>query len=118
MALVVSVFRVRAMNRTYAPLVLTAPPKAVHVTVTNDAVMVDLADGRTISVPIGWFPRLVCGTAEERANVQIAGAGFGLYWPDLDEDVGVEGLLLGKRPSEVPASFARWLEQRDTQHHS
>jgi hypothetical protein len=71
-------------------------PRAVHVTVTDDTLSVDLEDGRTIAVPIGWFPRLAYGTPPERANVQISGAGFGLHWPDLDEDIGVEGLLLGK----------------------
>jgi hypothetical protein len=76
----------------------------------------DLEDGRTIAVPIGWFPRLAYGTVPERANVQIAGAGFGLHWPDIDEDIGVEGLLLGKKSTESPASFARWLEQRHARH--
>ena len=103
------------MNGTDSAPVLTAPPKAVTVTVTDDTLSVDLEDGRTIAVPIGWFPRLAYGTVTERANVQIAGAGFGLHWPDLDEDIGVEGLLLGKKSAESPASFARWLEQRRTQ---
>ena len=97
-------------------LALTAPPKAIHVTVTDDTLAVDLDDGRTIAVPIGWFPRLAYGTASERENVEIAGAGFGLHWPDLDEDIGVEGLLLGKKSMESPASFARWLERRSAQH--
>ena len=104
-----------AMNGTDSAPVLTAPPKAVHVSVTDDTLSVDLEDGRTIAVPIGWFPRLAYGTVSERTNVQIAGAGFGLHWPDLDEDIGVEGLLLGKKSSESPVSFARWLEQRRTQ---
>ena len=73
---------------------------------------VDLEDGRTITVPIGWYPRLAYGTPAERANVQISGAGYGLHWPDLDEDIGVEGLLLGWKSRESPASFARWLESR------
>jgi hypothetical protein len=85
------------------------------VTVTDDTLAVDLDDGRTIAVPIGWFPRLAYGTASERANVLIAGAGFGLHWPDLDEDIGVEGLLLGKKSMESAASFAHWLERRRTQ---
>jgi hypothetical protein len=93
----------------------TAPPKALNVTMTDDTLTVDLDDGRTLAVPIGWFPRLVYGTALERTNVQIAGAGFGLHWPDLDEDIGVEGLLLGKKSAESPASFARWLERRAQQ---
>jgi hypothetical protein len=103
-----------AMHGTDSALVLTARPRAIHVTVTDDTVTVDLEDGRTIAVPIGWFPRLAYGTATERAHVQIAGAGFGVHWPDLDEDIGVEGLLLGKKSAESPASFARWLAQRRT----
>jgi hypothetical protein len=104
------------MNGTDSAPVLTAPPRAVHVTVTDDTLSVDLDDGRTIAVPIGWFPRLAYGTEPERANVQISGAGFGLHWPDLDEDIGVEGLLLGKKSLESPASLARWLEGRQAHH--
>jgi hypothetical protein len=73
---------------------------------------VDLEDGRTISVPIGWYPRLAYGTPTERANFLIGGAGYGIHWPDLDEDIGVEGLLLGRKSNESPGSFARWLERR------
>jgi hypothetical protein len=111
----VSIWSNYVMNGTDSAPVLTALPRAVHVTVTDDTLTVDLDDGRTIAVPIGWFPRLAYGTVAERANVQLAGAGFGLHWPDLDEDIGVEGLLLGKKSAESPASFARWLEQRPTQ---
>ena len=66
------------------------------VSITDDTLAVDLEDGRTIAVPIGWYPRLAYGTPKERANFEISGAGYGIHWPDLDEDVGVEGLLLGK----------------------
>src|SRR6266540_1555861 len=104
-----------AMSGTASAPVLTAPPRAVRVSVTDDTLTVDLDDGRTIAVPIGWFPRLAYGTAAERANMQIAGAGFGVHWPDLDEDIGVEGLLLGKKSTESSASLARWLEQRRAQ---
>lgn len=83
--------------------------------VTDDTLAVDLEDGRTIAVPIGWYPRLAHGTAIERANFQISGAGYGLHWPDLDEDIGVEGLLLGKRSTESPESFAQWLKGRTKQ---
>ncbi len=86
----------------------------VHVTVTDDMLSVDLEDGRTIAVPIGWYPRLAHGTPVERANFQISGAGYGIHWPDLDDDIGVEGLLLGKKPSESQASFDRWLQSRQT----
>ena len=84
------------------------------VTVTDDTLSVDLEDGRTIAIPIGWYPRLAYGTPAERANFQISGAGYGIHWPDLDEDIGVEGILLGKKSSESQASFDRWLQRRRT----
>ncbi len=87
-------------------------PRAVSVTVTDDTLSVDLEDGRTISVPIIWYPRLAHGTPDERANFQVSGAGYGIYWPDLDEDIGVEGLLLGKKSTESPSSLERWLGKR------
>lgn len=87
-------------------------PKAVTVVVSEDTLTVDLDDGRTISVPIVWYPRLAYGTAAERANFQIAGGGYGIHWPELDEDIGVEGLVQGKRSTESPESFERWLQHR------
>jgi hypothetical protein len=87
-------------------------PRAISVTVTEDTLSVDLEDGRTISVPIIWYPRLAHGTPDERANFQISGGGYGVHWPDLDEDVGVEGLLLGKKSTERPSSLERWLGKR------
>jgi hypothetical protein len=89
-------------------------PKIARVTITDDTLAVDLEDGRTVIVPIGWYPRLAYGTPTERANFKISGAGYGVHWPDLDEDVGVEGLLLGKKSSESHASFERWLQRRQT----
>lgn len=86
--------------------------KIVNVTVTDDTLAVDLEDGRTIAVPIGWYPRLAYGTPAERANFEISGAGYGIHWPDLDEDIGVEGLLPGKKSSESQISFERWLQSR------
>lgn len=99
---------------SWMPSAATAPilARVVHVNVTDDTLTVDLEDGRTIAVPIGWYPRLAYGTPEERANVQISGAGYGLYWPDLDEDIGVSGLMLGLRSSESRTSFERWLAAR------
>ena len=88
--------------------------RAIGVSITDDTLTVDLEDGRTIAVPIGWYPRLAHGTPAERANFQISGAGYGIHWPDLDEDIGVEGLLLGKRSTESPASFERWLQRRQS----
>ena len=100
------------MNGTLSAVVTFALPRATKVMVTDDTLSVDLEDGRTVSVPIGWYPRLAHGSSAERANVQIAGAGFGLNWPDLDEDIGIEGLLLGKQSTESPESFKQWLEMR------
>ena len=94
-----------------APVTLTLP-RVLSVTVTEDSLSVDLEDGRTITVPIGWYPRLGHATTAERAKVLISGAGYGLHWPELDEDIGVEGLLLGKRSAESAASFERWLQRR------
>jgi len=88
--------------------------RIITAEVTDDTLSVDLEDGRTISVPIGWFPRLSYGTPAERANFQISGAGYGLHWPDLDEDIGVEGLMLGRRSTESAASLAKWLKNRPT----
>jgi hypothetical protein len=98
------------MNGSNSAVVTLA--RVLSVEVTDDTLSVDLDDGRTVSVPIGWYPRLAHGTIAERANLQISGAGYGVHWPDLDEDIGVEGLLLGKRSSESATSFERWLKRR------
>ncbi len=87
-------------------------PRIIRVAVTDDTVSVDLEDGRSLAVPIGWYPRLAHGTPTERANVKISGAGYGMHWPELDEDIGIEGLLMGKQSTESAASFERWLQQR------
>ena len=100
------------MNWMLSTMVTYTLPRAIKVSVTEDTLSVDMEDGRTISVPIGWYPRLTHATSAERTNVQISGAGYGFHWPDLDEDIGVEGLLLGKHSAESPESFARWLQSR------
>jgi len=100
------------MNGMPSAVVTLALARVVKVMVTDDTLSVDIEDGRTVSVPIGWYPRLAHGTPAERANFQISGAGYGIYWSDLDEDIGVEGLLLGKKSTESPASFERWLQRR------
>ena len=69
--------------------------RVMDVRCTEDALVVDLADGRTISVPLVWYPRLLEATPEQRANWRIAGGGFGIRWPDIDEDLSTEGLLRG-----------------------
>jgi hypothetical protein len=85
---------------------------AQNVTVTTDALTVDLSDGRTVSVPLAWFPRLVHGTAKERQHWRLIARGEGVHWPDLDEDISVENLLAGQRSGESLQSFKRWLDQR------
>jgi hypothetical protein len=91
---------------------LTAEAKAQNVAITDDTLAVDLSDGRTISVPLAWYPRLVHATAEERNNWRFIGDREGLHWSDLDEDVSVENLLAGKPSGESQSSFKRWLEKR------
>jgi len=105
------------MNGTPFAAVALVLPRVVNVTINDDTLSVDLEDGRTVSVPIGWYPRLAHGTPAERADFQVSSAGYGIHWPDLDEDIGVEGLLLGKKSTESPASFERWLQRRKEKHH-
>jgi len=89
-------------------------PYAVDVQSTEDTLTVDLSDGRTISVPLGWYPRLEHGSAEERANWRLIGKGQGIHWQDLDEDISVEGLLAGKPSGESQSSLKKWLRHRQT----
>ena len=88
------------------------PIRITHVTVTNDTLAADLEDGRSIAVPIGWYPRLSYATPAERQHFEISGAGYGIHWPDLDEAIGVEGMLLGKKSGERAESLAQWLAKR------
>ena len=85
---------------------------AQNVNVTDDSLTVDLSDGRTVSVPLAWFPRLLHGTAEERNKWRLIGNGEGIHWPDLDEDISVKNLILGKPSGESQKSFKKWLEAR------
>jgi Protein of unknown function (DUF2442) len=85
---------------------------AQSVTASDEALIVDLADGRTITVPLAWFPRLAHGTSAERANWRLIGRGIGTHWPDLDEDISVESLLAGRRSGETQASLRCWLDAR------
>ena len=87
-------------------------PDAVDVEVSEDTLSVELSDGRTISVPVDWYPRLTHATVEERANWRIIGRGHGIHWGDIDEDVSVEGLLAGRPSGESQTSFRKWLENR------
>jgi len=87
-------------------------PYAEGITVTEDTLSIDLSDGRTISVPLTWFPRLLYARPEERNNWRLIGKGHGIHWEDIDEDISVEGLLAGKPSGESQDSFKKWLETR------
>ncbi|MBU2026931.1 MAG: DUF2442 domain-containing protein [Proteobacteria bacterium] len=87
-------------------------PYAEDVLVTEDTLTVDMSDGRTISVPTAWYPRLLHATPEERTNWRMIGRGHGIHWEDIDEDISVEGLLAGKSSGESQTSFKKWLEAR------
>jgi len=87
-------------------------PRALAIDVTDDVLTVWLVDGRSISVPLRWYPRLQQATPAERENAQVVGAGEGLHWPDLDEDVSVESLLAGRGSGESASSLGRWLGGR------
>ena len=82
------------------------------VTVTDDAVQFELSDGRSVSAPLAWYPRLVHASPAERAQWRLIGRGEGVHWPDLDEDISVEGVLAGRPSGESQASLKRWLESR------
>ena len=86
--------------------------RAVKVSVSDDALSADLDDGRTITVPLAWYPRLLHATPEERGHWRIIGGGEGIHWPDLDEDISVAGLLAGRPSGESGPSLKRWLTAR------
>jgi hypothetical protein len=86
--------------------------RAMNVAVSDDTLTVDLTDGRTISVPLLWYPRLSHATAAERKSWRLISDGEGIHWPDLDEDISVEGLLAGRSSRESLASLKKWLEAR------
>lgn len=86
--------------------------RAQHVTISDDALHVDLTDGRTIVVPLMWYPRLWHGTPEERSHLEIIGDGAYIHWPDLDEDLSMTGIIAGRRSGESAKSLKRWLDAR------
>ena len=89
-------------------------PRAEAVEVTEDTLTLDLSDGRTISVPLEWFPRLLRATPKERNNWRLIGKGHGIHWGDIDEDISVEGLLAGRPSGETQESFKKWLSLRQS----
>ncbi|HEY3289325.1 MAG TPA: DUF2442 domain-containing protein [Anaerolineae bacterium] len=100
------------MSGTPSVTVKLALPRLVSVLLNDDTLAADLEDGRTISVPISWYPRLAHATPAEQAHFETSGGGHGIYWPDLDEDISIEGMLLGRKSTESAASFERWLKKR------
>lgn len=84
----------------------------VGIRFSDSSLIVDLNDGRTISVPLAWYPRLLHGRAKERERFEFIGGGEGIHWPDLDEDISVEGLIMGRPSFESQASLQRWLRKR------
>ena len=87
-------------------------PVAETVILTEDTLTVELSDGRSLSVPLAWFPRLVHATPVERRGWRLIGRGHGIHWEKLDEDISVEGLLAGRPSGESQASFKKWLLTR------
>ena len=83
--------------------------RAHSVEIDQYSLKVDLVDGCSVSVPLAWYPRLMHGSHEQRSNWKLIGAGEGLRWPDLDEDISIENLLAGKPSGESQQSFKRWL---------
>lgn len=90
----------------------TQEARAQRVSVSEDSLIVDLVDGRTIIAPLAWYPRLWHGTGEERGHFEIIGDGTLIHWPDLDEDLSVAGILAGRRSGESPQSLKKWLAHR------
>lgn len=89
-----------------------APPTAADLRASDDSLVVDLVDGRSLSVPLLWFPRLLHATVLERGNWRLIGRGEGIHWPDLDEDISIEALVAGRGSAESQGSLKRWLAGR------
>jgi hypothetical protein len=86
--------------------------RAVGVKVTKDELTVQLEDGRTLVVPLAWYPRLLHGSKRAWSDWRLIGRGIGIHWPSLDEDISVEGLLAGRRSGESQESLRRWFGKR------
>lgn len=93
-------------------LELETEPIAVGVAVENAQLILTLADGRTLAIPLEWYPRLRLGTDTERNNWNLLGQGEAIEWPDLDEHIGVSSLVAGRRSGESKASQLRWMNAR------
>ncbi|MDI6799660.1 MAG: DUF2442 domain-containing protein [Actinomycetota bacterium] len=87
-------------------------PRIERADIAEDTLTVDLSDGRTISVPLAWFPRLMHSTLKERSNWRLIGKGEGIHWDDIDEDISAQSLLFGKPSGESQESLKKWLKSR------
>ena len=87
-------------------------PAAISISFEDSHLVVELRDGRTISVPVSWFPRLEHSSRDERSRWEILGSGSGIRWPDIDEDISIDALLAGKRSNESQSSLKKWLDGR------
>lgn len=87
-------------------------PDVILISITDDSLFVDLSDGRTISVPLEWYPRLLHATLAERNHWRLIGKGHGIHWEKIDEDISIEGLLAGRPSGESQSSLQKWLKQR------
>jgi len=101
------------MRHGVTTLTLETEPLAASVSFEAEKLVVELADGRSLTVPLAWYPRLLHGSVGERNNWQLLGDGYAIEWPDLDEHIGIEGLLAGRRSSESERSLEGWLSARN-----
>ena len=90
----------------------TQEARALKLRFAAETMIVELSDGRELSVPLAWFPRLVYASKDERKNWELFGGGSSIHWPDLDEDIGIDGLLAGRPSGESKRSFDRWLKAK------
>jgi Protein of unknown function (DUF2442) len=89
-------------------------PSVENVAISENTLCVDLSDGRSVSVPLAWYPRLAHASTAERKRWRLVGRGAGIHWQDLDEDISVKNLLTGKASGESQASFGKWLAKRSS----
>ncbi|MBU1211042.1 MAG: DUF2442 domain-containing protein [Alphaproteobacteria bacterium] len=87
-------------------------PSVTSVAISDDVLTMVLSDGRSVSVPLAWYPRLLHASTTERHNHRLIGKGQGVHWPDVDEDISVESVLRGQPSAEDPSSLSRWLDAR------
>ena len=87
-------------------------PEILNVLIDDKSLVVELSDGRSISVPLSWYPRLFHANENERKNWRLVGKGEGIHWPAIDEDISVRGIIAGKPSQESHSSFKKWLEER------